>query len=85
VIIQKSLITTAGVLLPLTNNPRVAKDLGTRHRAAIGLSEEADAAVVIVSEERGQISLALEGKITRDLDGATLRKVLHSLLQKKRR
>jgi len=84
-IIQKGRITMASVLLPLTNNPRVAKDLGTRHRAAIGLSEENDAAVVVVSEERGQISLALDGKITRDLDGATLRKVLQSLLQKKRR
>ncbi|NOZ87921.1 MAG: TIGR00159 family protein [Deltaproteobacteria bacterium] len=84
VMIQKGRITTAGALLPLTNNPRIAKDLGTRHRAGIGLSEETDAAIVIVSEERGQISLALDGKITRDLDGATLRKVLQSLFRKRR-
>ncbi len=79
VIIQKGRIAAAGCFLPLTLNPRVYKDLGTRHRAAIGLSEEGDAAVIVVSEERGTISVALDGRIARDIDGATLRKVLQGL------
>ena len=72
-IIQNGRITAAGCFLPLTANPNVSKTLGTRHRAAIGLTEETDAVAIVVSEEDGTISLAREGRITRDVDGATLR------------
>jgi len=79
VIIQHGRVAAAGVFLPLTANPAVSKTLGTRHRAAIGLTEEVDAVAVVVSEEDGKVSLAVEGQITRDLDPPTLRKVLTSL------
>ncbi len=79
-IIQHGRITAAGCFLPLTTNPNVSKTLGTRHRAAIGLTEETDAVAIVVSEEDGMISLVREGKITRDVDAATLRTTLHRLL-----
>jgi diadenylate cyclase len=79
-IIQHGRITAAGCFLPLTTNPNVSKTLGTRHRAAIGLTEETDGAAIVVSEEDGMISLVREGKITRDVDAATLRTTLHRLL-----
>jgi len=79
-IIQRGRITAAGCFLPLTTNPNVSKTLGTRHRAAIGLTEETDAVAIVVSEEDGMISLVREGKITRDVDAATLRTTLHRLL-----
>lgn len=79
VIIQHGRITAAGCFLPLTANPNVSKTLGTRHRAAIGLTEETDAIVVVISEEEGQISLVREGKIIRDLDAGTLRSTLQQL------
>ena len=79
-IIQRGRITAAGCFLPLTTNPNVSKTLGTRHRAAIGLTEETDAVATVVSEEDGMISLVREGKITRDVDAATLRTTLHRLL-----
>lgn len=81
VIIRNGRISAAGCFLPLTLNPRTYKDMGTRHRAAIGLSEEGDAVVIVISEERGSISVALDGRIARDIDGATLRKVLQGLLE----
>lgn len=80
VIIQQGLLTAAAVLLPLSGNPTLARELGTRHRAAIGISEETDAVVVVVSEETGKISLCMKGRITRDLDQDTLRKVLLNLV-----
>ena len=79
-IVQKGRITAAGCFLPLTTNPNVSKTLGTRHRAAIGLTEETDAVVIVVSEEEGKVSLVREGKITRDLDPGTLRSTLQQLL-----
>ncbi|MEA2626369.1 MAG: diadenylate cyclase [Candidatus Binatota bacterium] len=79
-IVQRGRITAAGCFLPLTSNPNVSKTLGTRHRAAIGLTEETDAVVIVVSEEEGKISLVREGKITRDLDAGTLRTTLQQLL-----
>jgi diadenylate cyclase len=79
-IVQKGRITAAGCFLPLTTNPNVSKTLGTRHRAAIGLTEETDAVVIVVSEEEGKISLVREGRITRDLDPGTLRTTLQQLL-----
>ena len=80
VILQGGRITAAGCFLPLTTNPNVSKTLGTRHRAAIGLTEETDAVVIVVSEEEGKISLVREGKITRDLDAGTLRTTLQQIL-----
>jgi uncharacterized protein (TIGR00159 family) len=79
-IVQHGRITAAGCFLPLTTNPNVSKTLGTRHRAAIGLTEETDAMVIVVSEEDATISLVREGTITRDVDAATLRTTLQRLL-----
>ena len=82
VIIKNLRIAQAGAVLPLSANAKLDKALGTRHRAAIGVTEETDAVVVVVSEERGTISLCFGGNIARDLDGATLRKALLGLFQK---
>ncbi len=68
----------AGCLLPLTENRGLSTELGTRHRAAIGLSEQCDALIVVVSEETGTISVAENGHIMRHLDSDTLRAVLKS-------
>jgi diadenylate cyclase len=70
--------------LPLTVNPRVSRELGTRHRAAIGLTEENDAVAVVVSEETGQISLALDGRIERNLTPDALRQRMRSLVTLRR-
>ncbi len=79
-VIQHGRITAAGCFLPLTTNPNVSKTLGTRHRAAIGLTEETDCIAIVVSEEDGTVSLVRQGKITRDVDAATLRTTLQRLL-----
>jgi uncharacterized protein (TIGR00159 family) len=79
-IVRKGRITAAGCFLPLTANPNVSKTLGTRHRAAIGITEESDTVVIAVSEEDGGISLVVDGRITRDLDAGTLRGTLQKLL-----
>lgn len=76
VVVKDQKIVWAGCFLPLTSRSDLEKELGTRHRAAIGLTEETDAVVVVVSEERGAISVVLNGRITRDLDGVSLRRVL---------
>ena len=80
VIIQQGRASAASVFLPLTQNPRLDPSLGTRHRAAVGATEELDAIAIVVSEERGQISMVEGGVLTRDLDGAMLRKVLQRYL-----
>ncbi len=80
VIIQGDRLAAASCFLPLTTNPRLSRDLGSRHRAAIGISEETDAVTLIVSEETGGISLAVDGKIIRRLDAASLRRRLKDLL-----
>ncbi|MCK5404386.1 MAG: diadenylate cyclase CdaA [Desulfobulbaceae bacterium] len=79
IVLHKGRILTAGCLLPLTRNPYISKKLGTRHRAAIGLSEETDAVVIIVSEETQQISLAQHGALTSDLNETTLRNRLDAI------
>jgi len=84
VILQQNRIIAAGCFLPLTLDPLLSKELGTRHRAAIGITEETDAVAIIVSEETGTISAAVEGKITRNLDGAGLRDVLLAAMQGER-
>jgi diadenylate cyclase len=80
VIIQGDRVAAAACFLPLTVNPFVSKDFGTRHRAAIGLTEETDAAAIVVSEETGNISLAMGGQIERGLDPAQLRVRLRGLV-----
>src|SRR6056297_2265759 len=80
-VLQEGRLTRAGCFLPLSQNSELTKDLGTRHRAAIGLTELADAVAVIVSEETGKISVAVNGRITRNLDAASLKKVLGRLLE----
>lgn len=76
IVIQSELIQAAKCILPLSSNPDVPPELGTRHRAALGLSEETDAIVVIVSEETGQISIALNGQLIRGLDYESLKRRL---------
>ena len=80
VIIQENRIAAAACFLPLTVNPRLSKELGSRHRAAIGLTEESDAVALIASEETGTVSLALDGQIERDLDPDQLRFRLEALM-----
>ena len=85
VIVQEARIAAAACFLPLTVNPRVGRELGTRHRAAIGLTEEGDAVAVVVSEETGQIGLALDGHIERGMTPDQLRERLRSLIAQRRR
>lgn len=80
VIIQGDRVAAAACFLPLTVNPFVSKDFGTRHRAAIGLTEETDAVAIIVSEETGTISLSLAGQIERGLTVDELRARLRELI-----
>ena len=79
IIIAADRVIGAGCLFPLTQNPKVSKTLGTRHRAAIGLSEETDAIVIVISEETGSISVATGGKLTHTPDGTSLEKLLTNL------
>lgn len=79
-VIRKSRIAAAGCVLPLTSNNNLSKDLGMRHRAGIGASEQSDALVVIVSEETGAISVAIEGMLKRNLDKQTFEKILRNEL-----
>lgn len=80
VIIQRGKLTQAGCFLPLTQNPAVAKELGTRHRAAIGLTELVDAIVIVVSEETGSISVVSGGAITGNLETAGLQQLLRKVI-----
>ncbi|MBI2561797.1 MAG: DNA integrity scanning protein DisA nucleotide-binding domain protein, partial [candidate division NC10 bacterium] len=80
VIINRDRVVAAGCFLPLSINPDLPGDLGTRHRAAVGVTEESDAIAIVVSEETGTISLVTGGEITRNLDGAGLRQRLSHLL-----
>ncbi len=80
VIIQQGRIAVASCFLPLTLNPRLSRDLGSRHRAAIGISEETDAVAVVVSEGTGKISIVYDGSIARGLDGQELAACLRELL-----
>lgn len=81
VIIQRGTLTKAGCFLPLTQNPGVAKELGTRHRAAIGLTELVDAVVMVVSEETGSVSVVAGGRMTTDLDSVGFRKLLCKVIE----
>ena len=79
-IIREGKIKAAGCVLPLSTSDRLAADLGTRHRAGVGMSENSDAVVVIVSEETGTISVAMGGMLKRHLAPKTLEKLLHNAL-----
>jgi diadenylate cyclase len=83
VIIQNDRIAAAACFLPLTINPLLAKHLGTRHRAAIGLTEENDAIAIIVSEETGNISIALDGQLEGPFDATTLKVRLKALITRR--
>ncbi len=80
VFVQGNRVVAAGCFLPLSRNMQLGRELGTRHRAALGISEETDAAAVVVSEETGRISVVSEGQIETPLDGETLRRRLGQLL-----
>ena len=85
VIVQEGRVAAAACFLPLTVNPRLSRELGTRHRAAIGLTEENDAIAVVVSEETGKISVALDGQIDRGLTADALRERLQRLIHGRRK
>lgn len=84
VIIRGDRIATAGCLFPLTQRLELSRSLGTRHRAAIGLSEETDALVIVVSEETGAVSVAYKGRLRRGLEFDLLERFLSSLLLRAR-
>lgn len=83
VIIRNNKILSAACILPLTSNHNINKKLGTRHRAAIGISENSDAFIIIVSEETGTISLAVNGSITRNYDSEKLKDILLRIIRKR--
>lgn len=81
VIIREGRVVAAGCFLPLTADPQLSTEFGSRHRAAIGITEETDAVALVISEERGTVSLALDGRILRDLDARALRDELRRLFE----
>ncbi len=80
-IIRNNKILASGCVLPLTNNNNINKKLGTRHRAGLGLSEVSDALIIIVSEETGVVSLAINGKLSRGYDKERLRNILSNIIE----
>ena len=85
IVIQNGRIVAAGCLFPLTQNPKISKTLGTRHRAAVGLTDETDALVIVVSEETGLVSLAREGKLIRNIDRESLARILNNVFGQPKR
>ena len=85
VIVREGRLWQAGVFLPLSTSSSLDRALGTRHRAAIGITEETDAVVVVVSEERGSIGLCFNGNMVRDVDPESLRETLPGLLSRRAR
>ncbi len=79
VIISEGRIAAAACFLPLSQDPTLKKEMGTRHRAAIGLTEESDAVAIVVSEETGDITFAMGGKLSRKMDEKGIKKVLQRL------
>ena len=82
VIVRGNRVTSATCYLPLSDNMALSKDLGTRHRAGVGISEATDSLTVIVSEETGKISVAMEGQLERNLDGEALKERLRRIQDK---
>jgi len=85
IVIQNDIIEAAKCLLPLSQDSNIDSHLGTRHRAAVGLAEETDALIVVVSEETGQISVAKDGRLIQDLDKAGVRNILEDAFRLDRR
>ena len=83
VMIRSGRVYSAACVLPLTNNKNLSRDLGTRHRAALGMSEVSDAIVIVVSEETGTVSIASNGTLTRNLDVVSLKKAIKKAFDKK--
>ncbi len=79
-VIRKGRMVAARCFLPLSVDPNLSRDLGTRHRAAVGLTEETDAVAIVVSEEQGKISLVVDGRVTQNLDGPQLRSSLEKVI-----
>ncbi len=78
-VIRQQRIAAAGCLFPLTDNPHFSSEMGTRHRAGIGVTEESDAVVIIISEQTGKVSLAFKGAIQQDIDEKALRHALEDI------
>ncbi len=85
VVLQHDRVAAAACLLPLSDDPTLSKSMGTRHRAAIGISEETDAIALVVSEETGRISVAADGKLTGDLTRESLQNLLNDLFMRRER
>lgn len=83
IIIKSERIHSAACVLPLTSNTNLSRELGTRHRAALGMSEVSDAVVIVVSEETGKISVAINGTLTRNLDAVSLHRAIKRALTPK--
>jgi len=81
IVIRQQKVAAAGCLFPLSDNPQFSAELGTRHRAGVGVTEESDAAAIIISEQSGQVSLAVGGALQRDLDERSLRRMLEELAE----
>lgn len=81
VIVSDGRVAAACCFLPLTQNPLISRELGTRHRSAIGITEDSDAFAVIVSEETGVISFAIDGRLKRNLDGPKLRRLIQQAME----
>lgn len=82
VIIKEEKIVTAGAILPLSDNFNISKELGTRHRAALGMSEKSDAFIIVVSEETGVVTTVHKGELSRNIDSETLKQSLNNLFVK---
>jgi uncharacterized protein (TIGR00159 family) len=80
-VIQNGRVTAVRCLLPLSTNPHLKKTWGTRHRAALGVTEETDAVAVVVSEQEGAVTLVVAGNVTENVDGSRLRSALHELIK----
>jgi diadenylate cyclase len=81
VVVQGNRVAAAACFLPLTVNPALSRTLGSRHRAAIGITEDTDAVAVVVSEETGTISMVVGGRIRRGLDATALRQALYESME----
>jgi DNA integrity scanning protein DisA with diadenylate cyclase activity len=80
-VIQKGRVTAVRCLLPLSTNPNLRNTWGTRHRAALGVTEETDAVAVVISEQEGTASLVVGGNVTENIDGPRLRAALRGLMR----